>query len=316
MLLVRPHALRENSNAFCFECGTFCNLDRALTSASAVCPECGGDFVQFLWRVQESNWISADDPGAGDFAFDDQLEDSISVSLAETPVPKKPTKKSFLQSLQPLHLDQSEVDARSRSRHSGDCSDPKSNCSICRDAFTVGDELHELPCHHEFHASCIRLWLQGSNTCPICRLQLPEADAEDEQLESKVLVGEEDKESDKEPDKERTLPLEPREELPVEEDGTLGDGSGEVPEEALETDVAWRLPGALGEVEGAEAQSEGSQSSHPVLRGEANPSVSLPLRRPFARSAAQHGTSISRDGCAWRAGLWYLGLRGLWICES
>ena len=61
----------------------------------------------------------------------------------------------------------------------------------------MGDELHELRCHHEFHASCIRLWLQGSNTCPICRLQLPEADAEDEQLESKVLVGEEDKESDK-----------------------------------------------------------------------------------------------------------------------
>lgn len=239
VLLVRPHALRENFNAFCFECGTFCNLDRALTSASAVCPECGGDFVQFLWRVQESNWISADDPAARDFAFDDQLEDSISVSLAETPVPKKPTKKSFLQSLQPLHLNQSEVDARSRSRHSGDCSDPKSNCSICRDPFTVGDELHELPCHHEFHASCIQLWLHGSNTCPICRLQLPEA-AEDE-LES-VL---EDKEGDKEPDKERTLRLEPREELPVEDGtatGSLGDGSA---------DVAWHLPGALGEVDGA-----------------------------------------------------------------
>ena len=55
----------------------------------------------------------------------------------------------------------------------------------------MGDELHELPCHHEFHASCIQLWLHGSNTCPICRLQLPEA-AEDE-LES-VL---EDKEGDK-----------------------------------------------------------------------------------------------------------------------
>lgn len=280
MLLVRPHAMRENFNAFCFECGTFCNLDRGPTSASAVCPECGGDFVQFLRR--ESNWISADDPAAQDFAFDDQLEDSISVSLAETPVPKKPTKKSFLQSLQPVHLDQSEVDARSRSRHSGDCSDPKSNCSICRDPFAVGDELHELPCHHEFHASCIRLWLQGSNTCPICRLQLPEADAEDEQLESKVPMGEEDKESDKEPDKERTLPLEePREEPPAEEDGTLGDGSEgrDVPEEAAEDtpDAAWCLPGALREVEEAEGegQSEGSPLSHPVLRGDANPSASL-----------------------------------------
>ena len=59
--------------------------------------------------------------------------------------------------------------------------------SICRELFAVGDELHQLPCHHEFHACCIQLWLQGSNTCPICRLQLPEADAEEleEQLEAK-----------------------------------------------------------------------------------------------------------------------------------
>ena len=35
--------------------------------------------------------------------------------------------------------------------------------------------MQELPCHHEFHADCISLWLRGSNTCPICRLALPEA---------------------------------------------------------------------------------------------------------------------------------------------
>ena len=121
VLVVRPTTVRENFNAFCFQCGIFCNLDRDAPE----CPECGGDFVQFL---RQSNWISANDPGAEGFAFDDQLERSISVSLAETPVPKKPTKRSFLETLQPVKLDQNEVDARSRSRQT-DCSDPKSNCS-------------------------------------------------------------------------------------------------------------------------------------------------------------------------------------------
>ena len=128
VLVVRPHALtanREASNAFCFECGIFCNLNREAPE----CPQCGGAFVQFLHPV-ESNWISADDPGAQDFAFDDQLENSISVSLAETPVPKKPTKKSFLETLQSVQLDQHEVDARSQSRQGVVSTDPKSNCSL------------------------------------------------------------------------------------------------------------------------------------------------------------------------------------------
>jgi len=112
------------------------------------------------------------------FSFDDQLENSISASLAETPIPKKPTQKSFLVSLQLTQLDKAEVEARSRL----EASDPRCNCAICRDSFVVGDSVHKLPCNHEFHAGCILLWLKGNNTCPICRLQLPEGvDGEEEQ---------------------------------------------------------------------------------------------------------------------------------------
>jgi len=262
-VMVRPHGLtatREASNAFCFECGIFCNLNREAPE----CPQCGGAFVQFLHPV-ESNWISADDPGAQDFAFDDQLENSISVSLAETPVPKKPTKKSFLETLQSVQLDQHEVDARSRSRQGEVSTDPKSNCSICRELFAVGDEIHQLPCHHEFHACCIQLWLQGSNTCPICRLQLPEADAEElESKNSPTSLEEPDKdELDKELLDELVEPLgEPRDEIPEEscEHSILDEGIAGLSEEE---EVAWpHLPGAL-DVE-AEGPSHRDVEVNPV----------------------------------------------------
>ena len=150
-VMVRPHGLtatREASNAFCFECGIFCNLNREAPE----CPQCGGAFVQFLHAV-ESNWISADDPGAQDFAFDDQLENSISVSLAETPVPKKPTKKSFLETLQSVQLDQHEVDARSRSRQGEVSTDPKSNCSWSK--FHIQWIQHKRVFHSKFDSSFI-----------------------------------------------------------------------------------------------------------------------------------------------------------------
>jgi len=161
-------------HAFCFECGIFFY---AGNGQSPQCSQCGSSFVQFLRATQDSNWITTDNPIAQGFSFDDQLENSISASLAETPIPKKPTQKSFLASLKLSQLDKVEVESRSRL----DASDPRSNCAICRDSFVVGDSVYKLPCNHTFHAGCILLWLKGNNTCPICRLQLPEAvDGEDE----------------------------------------------------------------------------------------------------------------------------------------
>eukprot|EP00439_Symbiodinium_sp_Y106_P003600 s5937_g1.t1 len=203
-------SLRRQENiqdhAFCFECGIFFY---AGNGQSPQCSQCGSSFVQFLRATQDSNWITTDNPIAQGFSFDDQLENSISASLAETPIPKKPTQKSFLASLKLSQLDKVEVESRSRL----DASDPRSNCAICvdlgafevsvtisqqtgsnskgqckildathgRDSFVVGDSVYKLPCNHTFHAGCILLWLKGNNTCPICRLQLPEAvDGEDE----------------------------------------------------------------------------------------------------------------------------------------
>ena len=46
------------------------------------------------------------------------------------------------------------------------------NCSICLEKMNVGQEIIPLPCktvNHVFHAECITKWLEGHNTCPMCR---------------------------------------------------------------------------------------------------------------------------------------------------
>ncbi|KAL3742523.1 hypothetical protein ACJRO7_017915 [Eucalyptus globulus] len=48
----------------------------------------------------------------------------------------------------------------------GDC------CSICLEDFHRAEKVTELPCSHVFHRRCIIKWLEGSNSCPLCRSQL------------------------------------------------------------------------------------------------------------------------------------------------
>jgi hypothetical protein len=46
-------------------------------------------------------------------------------------------------------------------------------CTVCHEVFAEGDQVMELPCNHSFHDGCILPWLEGHNTCPICRQELP-----------------------------------------------------------------------------------------------------------------------------------------------
>mmetsp|Transcript_50950 Transcript_50950/g.81324 ORF Transcript_50950/g.81324 Transcript_50950/m.81324 type:complete len:142 (+) Transcript_50950:29-454(+) len=41
-------------------------------------------------------------------------------------------------------------------------------CTICQEAFAIGDILKELPCQHRFHQGCIEKWLEVSTNCPVC----------------------------------------------------------------------------------------------------------------------------------------------------
>lgn len=48
------------------------------------------------------------------------------------------------------------------------------SCTICLDDYQAGDLIRELPCTHDFHATCIHPWferaiLENEVVCPVCR---------------------------------------------------------------------------------------------------------------------------------------------------
>lgn len=49
--------------------------------------------------------------------------------------------------------------------------EPK-QCLICQYEFEKGEVLRKMDCHHEFHFECLDQWLNNSNSCPICKLEV------------------------------------------------------------------------------------------------------------------------------------------------
>ncbi|XP_068082728.1 E3 ubiquitin-protein ligase RNF181 [Anabrus simplex] len=64
---------------------------------------------------------------------------------------------------------------------------PGTQCPVCLKDHEVGEKLKVLPCEHEFHAECILMWLEKTNTCPLCRHELPTDDEEYELLRKEKL---------------------------------------------------------------------------------------------------------------------------------
>lgn len=51
-------------------------------------------------------------------------------------------------------------------------------CPVCLKQFEVNDKASLMPCHHMFHQECILPWLDKTNSCPLCRYELPTDDEE------------------------------------------------------------------------------------------------------------------------------------------
>lgn len=44
-------------------------------------------------------------------------------------------------------------------------------CTICLGSILDGDRVGLLPCGHDFHVQCLKIWLQRKNQCPLCQKQ-------------------------------------------------------------------------------------------------------------------------------------------------
>ncbi|CAJ1966977.1 unnamed protein product [Cylindrotheca closterium] len=48
-------------------------------------------------------------------------------------------------------------------------------CCICMEKFTAAEEIVATECNHVFHKQCCRDWLRQARTCPVCRMDIPDA---------------------------------------------------------------------------------------------------------------------------------------------
>ncbi|KAM9368340.1 E3 ubiquitin-protein ligase RNF115 [Phaethornis superciliosus] len=50
-------------------------------------------------------------------------------------------------------------------------------CPVCKEDYTLAEQVRQLPCNHFFHSNCIVPWLELHDTCPVCRKSLKGEDS-------------------------------------------------------------------------------------------------------------------------------------------
>jgi len=105
----------------------------------------------------------------GDYVHGNNMQDVIDrlFRLAQPNTPP-PASKETVKNLKKFTIEENDV------------SDDK-ECSVCKCTYQKGDGCTELPCGHYYHNDCILPWLERSNSCPLCRYELPTDDQDYEQ---------------------------------------------------------------------------------------------------------------------------------------
>ncbi|XP_070622785.1 E3 ubiquitin-protein ligase RNF115 [Erythrolamprus reginae] len=97
----------------------------------------------------------------GDYAWDQSGLDAVLTQLMghlENTGPP-PAEKEKISSLPTVTVTQEQVDTGLE-------------CPVCKEDYTVAEQVRQLPCNHYFHSSCIVPWLELHDTCPVCRKSL------------------------------------------------------------------------------------------------------------------------------------------------
>ncbi|XP_071764413.2 E3 ubiquitin-protein ligase RNF115 [Centroberyx gerrardi] len=74
-----------------------------------------------------------------------------------------PAEKEMISSLPTVSVSQEQTDCRLE-------------CPVCREEYSLGESVRQLPCLHYFHSDCIVPWLELHDTCPVCRKSLDGVD--------------------------------------------------------------------------------------------------------------------------------------------
>lgn len=65
--------------------------------------------------------------------------------------------------------------------------DEGKQCPVCLKTHEIGEIVKKLPCQHCFHNTCIIPWLIKTNSCPLCRYELPTDDEEYEEYKKEKI---------------------------------------------------------------------------------------------------------------------------------
>ncbi|XP_065143885.1 E3 ubiquitin-protein ligase RNF115 isoform X1 [Paramisgurnus dabryanus] len=110
---------------------------------------------------QTSSWSSMLHSNPGDYAWGQGGLDVVITQLlgqSECSGPP-PAEKEMISSLPTISISTEQAACRLE-------------CPVCREAYSAGESVLQLPCLHCYHTNCIVPWLQLHDTCPVCRKSL------------------------------------------------------------------------------------------------------------------------------------------------
>ncbi|XP_063055309.1 E3 ubiquitin-protein ligase RNF115 [Engraulis encrasicolus] len=136
-------------------------------------PAVEGIVQQFLAGLFANSGVSGSQPlpwmlhsNPGDYAWGQGGLDAVITQLLgqfENTGPP-PAEKEKISSLPTVIISQEQADS-------------SMECPVCKEDYSVGEPVRQLPCNHFFHSDCIVPWLELHDTCPVCRKSLSGEDS-------------------------------------------------------------------------------------------------------------------------------------------